>query len=56
MNAPIRPDGHLRALWAATAAGLEVAGFLVQAVWLLCVFGLIVLAGSIVAAAVQALV
>ena len=56
MNPPTRPDGRLRALYAATAAGLDIAGFLVQAVWLLCVFGLIVLVGSVVAAVVHAII
>jgi hypothetical protein len=33
--------GHrLRALYAAAAGGLDIAGFLVQAVWLMCVVGL----------------
>jgi hypothetical protein len=56
VNPPTRPDGRVRALYAATAAGLDIAGLLVQAVWLLCVFGLIVLVGSVVAAAMQAIV
>jgi len=49
VNPPNLPDGRLRALYAATAAGLDVAGFVVQAIWLLCVFGLTVLAGTIIA-------
>ena len=38
MNQPARPDGRLRALYAAAAAGFDTASFLVQALWILCVF------------------
>ena len=56
MNPPTRPDGRLRALYAVSAAGLDIAGFVVQAVWLGCVFGLIVLVGSVIAAVLHAII
>jgi len=55
MNHPTRPDGRLRALYAAAAAGLDTAGFLVQAVWLMCVVGLAAFVVAIVASAYQAI-
>lgn len=55
MNHPSRLDGRLRALYAATAAGLDIVGFLVQAVWLVCVLGLIVPVSAIVAGTYRAI-
>jgi hypothetical protein len=42
-------DGRLRALYAAAAAGLDVATFVVQAVWLVCLVGLAAIAVALVA-------
>jgi len=42
-----RPDGRLRALYAVASAGLDVATFVVQAIWLLCLIGLIAFVAAI---------
>ena len=56
MDHPTRLDGRLRALCAAAAAaGLDIATFVVQAVWLVCVLGLVVLVVAIIPAASRAI-
>jgi hypothetical protein len=55
VNHPAGPDGRLRALYAAAAAGLDIAGFVVQAVWLMCVVGLAAFVVAIAAGVVDAL-
>ena len=55
VNHPTRPDGRLRALYAAAAAGLDIAGFAVQAVWLMCVVGLAAFVIAIVGGAYHAI-
>ena len=50
MNPPNRSEGRLRSVYAATAASLDMADILDQAVGLLCLFGLIVFVGSVVGA------
>jgi hypothetical protein len=55
VNHPTRLDGRLRALSAAAAAGLDIATFVVQAVWLVCVLGLVVLVVALVAGAYHAI-
>ena len=54
MNQPGRPDGRLRALYAAAAAGFDTASFLVQALWILCVFALTALVVAFGASAYNA--
>jgi hypothetical protein len=51
VNNPTRPEGRLRALYAVAAAGLDIASFVVQAVWLMCMVGLTALVVAIVTGA-----
>ena len=55
MNHRTRPEGRLRAIYAAAAAGLDVAGFVVQAVWIMCVVGLAAFVVAIVGGAYHAI-
>ena len=55
MNTNPSDDGRLRALYAAAAAGLDVASFVVRAVWLVCMVYLLVIVGALVSGAVQAI-
>jgi hypothetical protein len=55
VNHPNRPDGRLRALYAAAAAGLDIASFTVQAVWIVCLVGLVAVVVSVVAGAYNAI-
>jgi hypothetical protein len=55
VNHATRPEGRLRALYAAAAASLDIASFAVQAVWLMCMVGLAALVVAIVAGAYDAI-
>jgi hypothetical protein len=55
MDRPARLDGRLRALCAAAAAGLDIATFVVQALWLVCLLGLVVLVVAIIAGVSRAI-
>ena len=48
MSQPAPRDGRIRALYAAASGALETASFLIWAVWIMCVFLLVVLIVSIV--------
>jgi hypothetical protein len=48
------PEGRVRALYAAAAAGLDVASFVVRAIWLLCLLYLIAIVGALAAGAIHA--
>jgi hypothetical protein len=52
---PPTPDGRVRALYAAASFGLDVAAFVIQAVWLMCVVGLAAFVLAFIAGAYQAL-